>query len=106
MENKICTNQLFEDIRSWASERGIYASGDTKTQALKFYEEAGEIAHALLRDDLHEVKDAIGDSIVVLTNLAYLVGVSVEECLQQAYDEIANRKGKMLDGNFVKEEDL
>lgn len=98
--------ETFNNIRAWATERGIYEKGDPKTQLLKFYEEAGEIAHAMLREDTHEVKDAIGDSIVVLTNLAHLCGFTVEECIEQAYNEIANRKGKMVDGNFVKQEDL
>ena len=100
------TIEIFNKIRGWAFERGIYAKGDPKTQLLKFYEEAGEISHAMLREDMHEVKDAIGDSIVVLTNLAELCGFTVEECIEQAYNEIANRKGKMVDGNFVKQEDL
>lgn len=98
--------ELFKKIRTWAAARGIYEKGDPKTQLLKFYEEAGEISHALLREDIHEVKDAIGDSIVVLTNLAHLMGFTVEECIDQAYNEIANRKGKMIEGNFVKSDDL
>jgi NTP pyrophosphatase (non-canonical NTP hydrolase) len=66
-------------------------------------EEAGELAAALLNDDKPEIQDAIGDMIVVLTNLAHLEGFSVEDCIDAAYTEIATRKGKMLNGTFVKE---
>jgi hypothetical protein len=92
----------FKDIRSWAQERGIYASGDPKTQYVKLIEEVGELAKAILNGNKEEQKDGIGDSIVVLTNLAYLLGFKVEECIDAAYDEIKNRKGSMQNGTFVK----
>ena len=65
-------------------------------------EEAGELAQALLKKDMPEVKDAIGDMVVVLTNLAHLEGFTIEECIDSAYIEIINRKGKMVNGTFVK----
>ena len=94
---------IFDNIRSWAKERGIYERGDSQTQYVKLMEEAGELAQALLKRDEPEIYDAIGDMIVVLTNLAELEGVKVEDCITSAYDEIANRKGKMINGTFVKE---
>ena len=66
------TNE-FEPIRQWARERGLYAKGDPKTQALKLVEEMGELAQAILKDDKAEFQDAIGDCVVVLTNLAELL---------------------------------
>jgi NTP pyrophosphatase (non-canonical NTP hydrolase) len=66
-------------------------------------EEAGELAQALLKKDAYEVKDAIGDMVVVLTNLAALEGMQIENCIDAAYGEIANRKGKMVNGTFVKQ---
>jgi NTP pyrophosphatase (non-canonical NTP hydrolase) len=93
----------FDLIRSWANERGIYDKGNSHTQYVKLMEEAGELAAALLNDDKPEIQDAIGDMIVVLTNLAHLEGFSVEDCIDAAYTEIATRKGKMLNGTFVKE---
>jgi len=92
----------FKDIRSWAQERGIYANGDPKTQYVKLIEEVGELAKAILNGNKEEQKDGIGDSNVVLTNLAYLLGFKVEECIDAAYDEIKNRKGSMQNGTFVK----
>jgi NTP pyrophosphatase (non-canonical NTP hydrolase) len=93
---------VYDLIRSWASDKGIYKSGDSKTQYVKLMEESGELARAILKRDKPEIKDAIGDMIVVLTNLAYLEGFEVEDCVTSAYDVIKNRKGKMENGTFVK----
>ena len=94
---------IFDLIRYWANERGIYEKGNPHTQYVKLQEEAGELAKALLNKDKPEIKDAIGDMVIVLTNLAYLEGITIEECIKSAYAEIANRKGKMINGTFVKE---
>ena len=66
-------------------------------------EEVGEIGRAILKQDTDGVVDGIGDAVVVLTNLAELVGVPIEECIEAAYDEIKNRTGKMVNGTFVKD---
>ena len=93
----------FPLIRDWAQERGIYDKGNSHTQYVKLMEEAGELAEALLKNDRYEIKDAIGDMVVVLTNLAVLEGMQIESCIESAYNEIANRKGKMENGTFVKQ---
>ena len=93
----------FDKIRNWASNRGLYDKGDTKTQFAKLMEESGELARAVLKDDKAEFVDAIGDMVVVLTNLAELCGTSIEECVEKAYTEISNRTGKMKNGTFVKD---
>ena len=93
----------FDLIRDWADERGLYEHGDPKTQALKLVEEVGEISRAILKDDIDEVIDGIGDSVVVLTNLAELMGVSIEECIASAYGVISKRTGKMVNGTFKKD---
>jgi len=94
---------FFPLIRDWAQERGIYDKGNSHTQYVKLMEEAGELAEALLKNDKYEIKDAIGDMVVVLTNLAVLEGMQIENCIESAYQEIANRKGKMENGTFVKQ---
>ena len=96
----------FDKIRSWADERGIYANGDIKTQYVKLAEEFGETGKAILKSDMPEIIDGIGDMVVVLTNLAELAGTSIEDCIDAAYKEIAERKGKMIAGTFVKASDL
>ena len=93
---------IFRLIREWAQERGIYDKGDSKTQYIKLIEESGELAQPILKNDEPEIIDAIGDMVVVLTNLAKLRGYDIEDCVQSAYDEISNRKGKMINGTFVK----
>jgi phosphoribosyl-ATP pyrophosphohydrolase len=94
---------IFDNIRYWANSRGLYIQGDGKTQYIKLLEEAGELAQALLKEDKHEIKDAIGDMVVVLTNLAELEGFTIEECIESAYGEISKRTGKMINGTFVKD---
>lgn len=94
---------VYDLIRTWATDKGIYKSGDSKTQYIKLMEEAGELAQAILKNDEPEVIDAIGDMVVVLTNLAKLRGHNVEDCVCSAYDVIKSRQGKMINGTFVKQ---
>ena len=101
--NKHLEPSQFDLIRAWADERGLYENGDTKTQALKLVEEVGETCRAILKEDFDEVIDGIGDCVVVLTNLAELQGVSIEACIDAAYQEIKNRKGKMVNGTYKKD---
>ena len=96
--------EYFNLIREWARARDLYKDGDVKTQYVKLQEEAGELAKAILNGDHPEIVDGIGDMIVVLTNLAHLSGTDIEFCIEEAYKEIASRKGKMIDGTFVKDE--
>jgi len=93
----------FESIREWAKERGIYEKGDPKTQTLKLQEEVGELSKAVLSNDKFEISDAIGDCVVVLTNLAELSGLKLESCVNSAYNVISKRKGSMINGTFVKD---
>jgi NTP pyrophosphatase (non-canonical NTP hydrolase) len=95
-------SDMFTKIRRWAYERGIYDHGDSKTQYVKLMEEAGELAEALLKDDKPEIIDAIGDMVVVLTNLAKLEKLDIEDCIENAYTTISKRTGKMMNGTFVK----
>ena len=99
-----CKYNYFNLIREWAEERGLYDKGDPKTQTLKLMEEAGEICRAVLKDDRAEVIDGIGDCVVVLTNLAKLANITIEECIKVAYNEIKGRKGKMDNGTFKKDD--
>ena len=101
-----CGKCIFPAIRSWANDRGLYEKGDVKTQYIKLQEEAGEVARAIIKNDISELKDGIGDMVVVLTNLAHLAGLEIEDCIQSAYDVINKRKGSMINGSFVKNETL
>ena len=98
------TDNRFQLIRDWAGERGLYTKGDKKTQFCKLMEEAGELGRAVLKDDQPEFVDAIGDMVVVLTNMAHLGGTTIEDCIDAAYKVISKRTGKMVNGTFVKDE--
>ena len=95
----------FDLIREWAMDRGIYDKGNSHTQYVKLIEEAGELAKALLKNDKPEIIDAIGDMVVVLTNLAHQEGFNIESCIDSAYNVINKRTGKMINGTFVKDAD-
>jgi len=99
------TDERFDLIRDWAATRGLYQQGNPHTQYVKLQEEAGELAKALLKNDQPEIVDAIGDMVVVLTNLAHLQGYDIEYCIDEAYKIIATRTGKMINGTFVKDAD-
>ncbi|MEB7693323.1 MazG-like family protein [Staphylococcus epidermidis] len=103
MNNTI--NQLVKQVEQWSINKNLH-NGNSDRQALKFYEEAGEVAAALSRNDKKALKDGIGDTIVTLIILAQQQGWTLEECLQYAYEEIKNRKGKTINGTFVKQSDL
>ena len=103
IEEPALGNNTFDLIRSWADVRGITQNGDVKTQYIKLLEEVGELADAILKNNKEDIIDAIGDAVVVLTNLATLAGVNIEHCIDAAYGEISNRTGAMVNGTFVKD---
>jgi NTP pyrophosphatase (non-canonical NTP hydrolase) len=103
VHNPKVDGSIFDKIRSWAEVRGLYDKGNTYVQYVKLQEEAGELAKALLQSDHDEVNDAIGDMVVVLTNLAHLHGTEIEYCIEDAYNVISKRTGKMINGTFVKD---
>jgi NTP pyrophosphatase (non-canonical NTP hydrolase) len=98
------TDTLIEKIKQWHYDRNLIAGSDDKTQFCKLAEEMGELSSNICKGK--DIRDDIGDMIVVLINMAERNGISLTECLQVAYDDIKDRKGKMIDGVFVKEPDL
>lgn len=90
-------------IRQWAEDRNLIEGSDLKSQFVKLIEEAGELANAIGKKNDIEFADAIGDMFVVLTILAAQNGMEIEDCIANAYYEIKDRKGKMVDGIFQKE---
>jgi len=94
--------KTFFKIREWALNKGIIGNSTSEKQFLKLLEEVGELSQGLLKKDKAEIKDAIGDCVVVLTNLAAIEGFAIEECILSAYEVIAQRQGTMINGAFVK----
>ena len=84
----------FNEIRLWAKQKNILDQGDIKTQYIKLQEESGELAEAILTNNKEEIKDAIGDMVVVLTSLSYFGGFKIEEAIESAYNEIKIEKVK------------
>lgn len=98
-------NELVEKIEEWSKNKGL-DQADPNKQALKVFEEVGEVAAALARKDIDGLRDGIGDTVVTLIILAQQSDMDLYECLNTAYDEIKGRTGKMIDGVFVKSSDL
>lgn len=103
-------SELITKINEWADKRNL-KQADPKIQWMRVTEEVGEIRDVLLKptkftEPQAALKDAIGDTLVMIIVLAHQLDLDVTECLSIAYEEIKNRKGKMINGTFVKEEDL
>jgi NTP pyrophosphatase (non-canonical NTP hydrolase) len=90
-------------IRQWAEDRNLIEGSDLKSQFVKLIEEAGELANAIGKKNDIEFADAIGDMFVVLTIMAAQNRMHIEDCIDGAWQEIKDRKGKMLDGIFLKD---
>lgn len=95
--------QKFDRIRRWAAARNLIQGSTPEKQIPKLIEEVQELTDAIGADDREEFIDAIGDCIVVLTIMAAQKGINVEDCIDAAWNEIKDRKGRMVDGVFVKE---
>ena len=99
-------NELIKQVEQWSKDKNLH-NGNRFTQYAKSSEEMGEVAAALCRNDIDALRDGIGDVIVTLVILAQQNNMTLQECLEQAYGEIKDRKGIMSkDGSFIKEADL
>ena len=94
----------FTKIEKWVKDRNIHTA-DPKVQMCKVIEEIGELATGINKNNVKLQKDSIGDSIVTLVSVSLQLGLDIRECIDMAYDEIKDRKGKLINGIFVKEED-
>ena len=92
-------------IEQWATDRNLHTA-DSSKQALKLGEEYGELCEGLAKGKTDLIKDALGDMFVVMVILAMQEDLDIKECIEMAYNEIKDRKGKMIDGFFVKESDI
>ena len=94
---------LIESIAKWHHDRNLIEGSDDKSQFAKLIQEAGELSDNICKGN--DISDDIGDMIVVLINIAERNNLTIDECLAKAWDDIKDRKGKMIDGVFVKEGD-
>lgn len=96
--------QFEREVIQWAHERGLVTKENAKTQLLKSFEEMGEVARAVLKNQQEELIDGLGDVLVTLIILAEIKGVKLENCLESAYNVIKHRTGKTVNGTFIKNE--
>ena len=94
-------NKLTSAIKLWSAERNLHKQ-DHKMQTLKVGEEVGELFKAIVKNDQEELIDAVGDTYVTLVILCQQLGIEIEDCVNAAYSEIKDRKGKLVDGTFIK----
>jgi len=90
-------------VIQWAKEKQIITKGNPGAQCDKTLEEVVELHEAIEKNDRDEIIDALGDILVTIIIQAEMQGLKLEECLQSAYNVISKRKGKMIDGQFVKD---
>jgi|TARA_B110000977_G_C10980485_1_gene455933 uncharacterized protein YabN with tetrapyrrole methylase and pyrophosphatase domain len=94
---------LVDTIVSWHYDRNLIGGSTDKDQFLKLMQECGELSDNICKGNNFDIADDIGDIMVVLINIAERNGLSLEQCLSVAYNDIKDRKGIMVDGIFVKE---
>lgn len=92
-----------KNIIAWANDRGLVVKENSHAQTCKLLEECGELAGAILKNNREEMVDAIGDIQVVLIILSEQLGIDYDNALVSAYNQIRDRKGKTINGSFVKE---
>jgi NTP pyrophosphatase (non-canonical NTP hydrolase) len=90
-------------VAQWAEDRNLIEGSTPRLQMTKLFEECEELSHALQDDDMEEIVDAIGDIQVVLGVICAQLGLDINGCREIAWEQIKDRKGKMVDGVFVKE---
>lgn len=96
--------QLIKKVVQWHHDRNLIEGSSDKDQTLKLLQELGELSDSVCKGK--DIKDDIGDMLVVMLNITTRNNVSLEDCLARAWQDIKDRKGRMVDGIFVKETDL
>ena len=95
--------ELTKLIIKWHHDRNLFEGSSDKDQVLKLMQELGELSDSVCKGK--DVKDDLGDMMVVMLNIMERQGISMEDCLKTAYNDIKDRKGRMVDGIFIKEGD-
>jgi len=95
--------QIEKLVIEWGIDRGLYTGSTPNNQIVKLIEEFTELLAATNNYRLDDMKDAIGDMMVVMTHIAAMIDTNLTECYRLAYNEIKDRKGKLENGIFVKE---
>ena len=97
-------NELVSNIKNWHRDRNLIDGSSDKDQTLKLLQELGELSDSVCKGK--DIRDDLGDMLVVMINIMERNSLEMSDCLEVAWNDIKDRKGKMVDGIFVKEEDL
>ena len=97
--------ELINKVEQWFVERNLHTLNGAG-QLMKLTEEVKELEDAFISDDRAEEIDAVGDIMVVLIGYCMQRDLDIMDCLASAYEEIKDRKGKVINDVFVKEVDL
>lgn len=108
--------QLQEKVLEWADDKDLLHSENSEKQFMKFIEEVFEFktemdfysnkAEILKSINKEHMEDEMGDIFVTLVILCEQLGIDPVVCLEMAYKKISKRRGKTINGTFVKSEDL
>lgn len=102
MNDKV--DNMVSRIKTWHHDRNLIEGSTDKDQVLKLMQELGELSDSVCKSK--DIRDDLGDMLVVMINIMERNNLTMTECLEVAWDDIKDRKGRMVDGIFVKEEDL
>jgi NTP pyrophosphatase (non-canonical NTP hydrolase) len=95
--------EIEKKVILWGETRDLYKQSTVQSQYYKLLEECVELKFSLSHKNTADSVDAIGDIMVVLTHIAHMLDLDLSTCYLLAYEEIKDRKGKMVNDLFVKE---
>ena len=98
-------SELEQLVLKWAKDRLIFEQSNPVNQYEKLIDEVCELKDSIDNVNVFKMRDDIGDILVVLIIMSFMIGLNIETCLEFAYNEIKDRKGKMVNGIFVKDQE-
>jgi len=104
LETRATIDTYIRKVSQWHRDRNLIEGSTDKDQVLKLMQELGELSDSVCKNE--DIRDDIGDMLVVMINIIERNNLTITDCLEKAWNDIKDRKGKMVDGIFVKEEDL
>ena len=104
LETRATIDTYILKVSQWHHDRNLIEGSTDKDQVLKLMQELGELSDSVCKNE--DIRDDIGDMLVVMINIIERNNLTITDCLEKAWNDIKDRKGKMVDGIFVKEENL
>lgn len=104
LETRATIETYIRKVSQWHRNRNLIEGSTDKDQVLKLMQELGELSDSVCKGE--DIRDDIGDMLVVMINIIERNNLTITDCLEKAWNDIKDRKGKMVDGIFVKGENL